>query len=266
MALSLTLHRWRRQTRTLLQRFFLGKVLLQTWQHQQESQRSICFVAATRATEAEFWQQTLLGQRLQEWRHLPQVKHRIAFENTRGLPAVYNEAIAAADANDILVFIHDDAWLLGTQDLAAIRQGLQVYDVVGIAGNTRRFPGQFAWYLRTNDAQHTVLDMPHLSGAVWYGSVVQKTLNQFGAWPQSCELLDGVLLAARADVLHRTKLHFDERFDFHFYDLDFSRTAKSKGIAIGTWPINLLHASQGNLNDPKWKRNHNIYSGKWENI
>lgn len=264
MAISLIFHRLRRQIRTLLPNFFLGKIILQVWQHQQESQRSICFVAATRTTETEFWEKTLLGQRLKEWLHHPQVTHRIAFKNTRGLPEVYNEAIATATSDEILVFIHDDAWLLDTEDLAAIRRGLQTYDVIGIAGNTRRFPGQFAWYLRTNDAMKTILDVPHLSGAVWYGSIFQRTLNQFGNWPKSCELLDGVMLAARSDVLHRTKLNFDERFDFHFYDLDFSRTAISKGLKIGTWPINLLHQSQGNINDPKWKINHNIYKEKWK--
>jgi GT2 family glycosyltransferase len=98
---------------------------------------------------------------------------------------------------------------------------------------------------------------------VHYGKIFKTELNKFGPWPADCELLDGVFMAARVAMLRRTGLRFDERFDFHFYDLDFSRAARQCGLKIGTWPIHVLHASKGNLQDPRWKANLERYTGKW---
>jgi len=42
-------------------------------------------------------------------------------------------------------------------------------------------------------------------------------------------------------------LGFDERFGFHFYDLDLCRQAEQRGIRTGTWPISVVHESGGNF-------------------
>lgn len=257
------IHRSRRAFRKTLDRSFVGRVVTQIYLNRREKRGAICFVAATRMQEEDFWKKTLLGKRLKEWRDMPRVKIRIAFENSRGLPTVYNEAIAAADPSDVLIFIHDDAWLLHVDALRELWRSLRRFDLVGIAGNTRRLPRQFAWYLRQNSDGSTALDTPHLSGAVHYGRVFDTELNQFGPWPAACEMLDGVFLAARVAVLRSLGLRFDERFDFHFYDLDFCRSARQKGLQIGTWPIHLLHGSKGNLADPKWHANWQKYLEKW---
>jgi hypothetical protein len=41
-------------------------------------------------------------------------------------------------------------------------------------------------------------------------------------------VLDGLLLAARSETLLSNQLTFDERFDFHFYNMDFCRQAEEK--------------------------------------
>lgn len=258
------LHRTAQLFRSTLDRSFVGQVINRVYFDHLEKSSSICFVSATRMREEDFWNKSLLGKRLKGWKSLPNVRMRIAFENRRGLPVVYNEAIAEADAADILVFIHDDAWLLQQDSLQEIQRGLRRFDIVGIAGNQRRTPKQFAWYLRQPAEGSPVLDTPYLSGAVHYGQIFKTEIHQFGPWPAACELLDGVLMAVRAKTLKRTGLRFDERFDFHFYDLDFSRTARKNGLRVGTWPIHLLHASRGDLKDPKWQDNWVKYLGKWK--
>ncbi|MDR6213427.1 glycosyltransferase [Paracidovorax wautersii] len=263
MHAGIFLHRIAQAFRAALERAFVGRIVTQAYFDRRDRRSAICFVAATRMREDEFWQKSLLGKRLKDWREMPGVRMRIAFENRRGLPAVYNEAIDAANASDVLVFIHDDAWLLHHDALKELWRGIRRFDLVGIAGNTRRLPGQFAWFLRQVGAGGTVLDMPYLSGAVHYGQMFKTQLNQFGRWPADCELLDGVFLAARTSILRRTRLRFDEQFDFHFYDLDFSRSARQRGLKVGTWPIHVLHASKGNLGDPKWQANRTRYFAKW---
>lgn len=247
----------------LLSRSFVGRIIAQAYFDRRDKSSSICFVAATRLREEDFWQKSLLGKRLKDLRNQPRIKIRIAFENRRGLPSVYNEAIAAADSSDVLVFIHDDAWLINNDSLNEIFRGLRKFDVLGIAGNTRRIAGQSTWYLRQLPQGGVALDVPFLSGAVYYGQIFKTELNQFGPWPAACELLDGVLLAARASKLRRTGLRFDERYDFHFYDLDFSRAARTLRMKIGTWPIHLLHGSKGNPGDERWKKNLQLYMEKW---
>ena len=82
-----------------------------------------------------------------------------------------------------------------------------------------------------------------------------------------CEILDGVLFAVRRA---RTAM-FDPQFDFHFYDLDFCRAARSMGLILGTWPISLTHAGKPasmveagiGLYDDQWKRNRARYLAKW---
>ncbi len=57
-------------------------------------------------------------------------------------------------------------------------------------------------------------------------------------------MLDGLFLAVSMQTLISAKdLRFDEQFDFHFYDLDFCRSAGKKEVSMGTWPISVTHAS-----------------------
>ncbi|MFN9913190.1 MAG: hypothetical protein ACK53L_11430, partial [Pirellulaceae bacterium] len=55
-------------------------------------------VSATRASEEEFWQQVPLGISLRRLAWDRRLVPRIAFNNRRGLPEVYNARIAEADA------------------------------------------------------------------------------------------------------------------------------------------------------------------------
>ena len=86
----------------------------------------------------------------------------------------------------------------------------------------------------------------------------------FGHTPAPVVLLDGVLIAARAGLLQATGVRFDPLFDFHFYDLDFCRTATQSGLRLGTWPLGITHASSGGgYSSSDWQRNGETYLKKW---
>ena len=85
-----------------------------------------------------------------------------------------------------------------------------------------------------------------------------------GPTPAACELLDGLFLAARRPVLRANNVLFDPAFDFHFYDLDFCRTARAKGLRLGTWPIALTHQSNPLYGNPQWSELFLQYCEKWE--
>jgi GT2 family glycosyltransferase len=183
--------------------------------------------------------------------------------NTTGLPQLYNHVIAqAGEPDDILVFIHDDVWVLDYFLKKRLVEALAQFDLVGLAGNRRRLNDQPGWLFI--DADLTKDKPQYLSGAVGHGpSYPPKTIVKFGETRQTVRLLDGVLMAARRRTFIDHALAFDEQFDFHFYDMDLSRQAESKGLRSGVWDIAVVHQSVGNYGGAAWGEQYYRYLVKW---
>ncbi len=167
----------------------------------------------------------------------------VEFLNSRGLPEVFNAAIDARLAagpllvgeqthDKILVLVYDDIWLDDAQIGEHLLSDLGQFDLISVAGSVGRVAGQLSWFdLNSNP------DIPlrAMSGMICHGGNNPcGEISFFGPWHQSCELLDGVLMAVRLSTIARTGLRFDPRFRFHFFDLDFCRTARSLGLRLGT--------------------------------
>lgn len=211
-------------------------------------------VSATRMAQSDFWAKSPLGlslRRLRDTRLAP----FITFENRRGLPEIYNERITAQSGHEILVFMHDDVWIDDYFLADRVIEGLKSYDVIGVAGNLRRVPNQPAWPFILKDGEFLWDDKINLSGRIANGAgPFGNIISYFGSVPAECELLDGVFLAAKKSVLTGNNVLFDPIFDFHFYDMDFCRSARVKKLRLGTWPICLTHQSGGSFkNNPRWQ-------------
>lgn len=220
-------------------------------------------VSATRYSESDFWSKSALGLSLK--RHLKQdarLSAKVSFENTRGLSEVFNESIDQSDEDTTLIFIHDDVWIDEPNFVDDVAKGLACFDVIGIAGNKRRLPNQPGWAFV--DLQFTWDDKSNLSGQVAHSKTAFGAVEVFGEAPAACELLDGVFLAAKKSSLDKANVRFDNQFDFHFYDLDFCRTAKQAGLSLGTWLVSLTHQSAGNFGIPQWRDKYQTYLNKWE--
>jgi GT2 family glycosyltransferase len=220
-------------------------------------------VAATRANEADFWANSALGISLRRLAHDARLVPQVSFTNRVGLPAVFNARLLAPEGQGVLVFVHDDVWIDDYFLVDRILAGLQSYDVIGVAGNRRRVPRQPAWAFV--DENFTWDDRANLSGAVAHGDFPFGNIVSYGTVPAQCELLDGVFLAARKSVLRAMNVAFDPRFDFDLYDLDFCRTARERGLRLGTWPICLTHQSIGANDRARWSANYQRYIEKWGN-
>jgi GT2 family glycosyltransferase len=131
--------------------------------------------------------------------------------------------------------------------------------VIGLAGNSRRVRGQVRWAT----VESGKLDLPYLRGAIATGDAPMAKVGFFGPIVGDCQLLDGVFLAARKQRLLDSGVRFDPRFDFHLYDLDFSRTAVERGLKIGTWPLSVTHRSPGGFGNAGWQANAGRYLEKW---
>ncbi|PTT80284.1 hypothetical protein DBR42_19620 [Pelomonas sp. HMWF004] len=221
----------------------------------------IDLVCATRLSADEFWGRAALGLSLRRLAHEDRLKSRIYFENARGLPSLYNERIAAPDASPALCFIHDDVWLDDHFFVEHVLAGLHGFDVIGVAGNKRRAPGQPSWAFASTKFEWD--DRANLSGVVSHGRSPFGQISAFGPVPAACELLDGVLLAAKRDVLRSHAVGFDEAFDFHFYDMDFCRAARVAGLTLATWPVAITHQSEGGYGSNGWLESYKRYLAKW---
>ncbi len=222
------------------------------------------FVIATRESYQGFFSKTATGRSLARMMHSP-VEARVFPDNQKGLPEVYNIAIAEAAGDPAnLVFIHDDVHILDYFLPQRVDEGLNVFDLIGVAGNKRRVNKQPAWAFV--DANLTWDAREHLSGIVAHGKTFPpRQLSNYGEPRCSVKLLDGVLLAARSDRLLSCDLRFDEEFDFHFYDVDFCRQAEVKAMTCGTWDLAIMHESGGGFGGEGWRQNYQRYIGKWGN-
>ncbi len=176
--------------------------------------------------------------------------------NALGLSEVYNTALAEAEEDETILFVHDDVWIDDWQVPARLKDALEHYDVVGLAGTRRRVPRQGTWPF---DVDNKTWVTEWLSGAVSHDGQV----SYYGPMPQQVLLLDGLFLAAKVSTLRKANVAFDPQFDFHFYDLDFCRSCEAAGLTMGTWPIAVNHASGGNFGTPEWHRAFEKYLAKW---
>jgi len=223
-------------------------------------------VSATKMTESEFWTQSALGLSLRSLAQDGRLVANIAFENRLGLPEVFNRRINAPQDRQILVFIHDDVWIDDFFFADRLIHGLDRYDVIGVAGNQRRVHSQPGW-------GHTVYangalqgeDYGNLCGSVAHGSMPFGVISGFGSTLTiQCELMDGVFMAALKSKLVAARVQFDPRFDFHFYDMDFCRSARANGLRLATCPIHLTHQSEGAFLSAGWKNMYRVYLEKWQ--
>jgi GT2 family glycosyltransferase len=219
-------------------------------------------ISATRHNEQFFWERSPLGISLRRLSFDIRLTPYITFSNTTGIGEIYNRRINSPSSNDILAFIHDDVWIDDFYLTDHIVQGLEHYDVIGVAGNVRRVPCQPSWAFM-NDT-FTWDEKKNLTGAVAHGPAPFGMISYYGNVPADCELLDGVFLATRRSKLNASNVYFDPAFKFHFYDLDFCRTARQNNLRLGSWPIAITHESGGSFGSLEWKNMYATYLQKWK--
>jgi GT2 family glycosyltransferase len=216
-------------------------------------------VSATRAS-AEGVMKTPLGLSLHRMHGDARIEADVTVDNTLGLSFVYNRMINESTRDRILVFMHDDIWIDDYHFVEHIEEGLKQFDVIGLAGNRDPLPLAPSWAFKNEQFEWD--DRSKLSGAVAHGEAPFGPISWFGPSRQQVKLLDGLLLAVRCSTLLDAGVRFDERFTFHFYDLDFCKTACAAGLRLGTWPIAVTHASGGAFGGPSWQEGWSRYRAK----
>lgn len=222
-------------------------------------------ICATRLSKEVFWRESPLGI---SYTKLFSNRSNIAltpeYNNKSGLPQVYNRLSSSVPLGSGIVFLHDDVWLEDDQIPEQLMKALNQFDLVGVAGNVRLTPNQPAWLFSTINAQgEFIWDYQNLRGQIRHGNPNEFTLSIYGVTPCRCAVIDGVFMAIRADTLKKSRIKFDERFSFHFYDMDFCRTAIQKKIKIGVYPLDIIHQSPGAFGVDQWGSGYRAYLSKW---
>jgi GT2 family glycosyltransferase len=231
--------------------------------------RPIKLVSATQVPRGMFWSATYLGRSLRRFPETLRPPLQVVCGNSgsgaRGLSEIFNQAIDMTDPGTDLVFVHDDVylndWFLATH----VALALQHFDVVGLAGSANPDLSQPAWGLHFDARLNPLGWQPGLrrSGAVNHFDYACPDVTVYGPAPMPCTLLDGMFLAVRTSALAERGVRFDPRFRFHCYDIDFCRTAREKGLRIGTWPIAVTHDSGGAFGTASFKEAARLYLEKW---
>jgi hypothetical protein len=222
----------------------------------------IIMVVCTRLSESDFYEKTSTGKSLRYFK--PSfLELKLFTNNSEGLPKIYNKIIDENyDSESIIIFAHDDLLILDFFWYSRLIDGLNKFDIIGLAGNKRRVAKQPSWAFVDEKLRWD--SKINLSGVIGHGNgFPPKKLSIYGKPRQKVKLLDGLFLAVRLDTLYKNKLRFDERFDFHFYDMDFCRQAEVKNLTCGTWDISIIHQSGGNFSSDSWKLSYKEYLSKW---
>lgn len=221
----------------------------------------ITLISATRLSQADFFERAALGRSLRTYAAFG-IKARVFYENRRGLGACYNQAIDEIDnPEEILVFVHDDVTLADFFWVDKLLLGLQKFEVIGLAGNKRRVARQPAWAFV--DDKFTWDARENLSGIVGHGDGFPCSLSVYGEVWQPLKLIDGVLIATRKKTLIAHDIRFDEKFRFHFYDMDICRQFEAKNVSVGAAPLGVIHESGGAFGGPDWRMGYQTYLEKW---
>jgi len=222
--------------------------------------KEIMLVCATRMSREAFKKSAPLSTSIKKLHaSAKKVTSKITYQNRQGLGTIYNRYLKARHADKILVFVHDDVRIEDPFLVEKLNEALKTFDVVGLAGNKEPDLNSPSWFDQRRPLTGFVAHVVGNPTALTRETVF---ISSYGPTPEECGLLDGLFIAVNTERIISCDVRFDEQFEFHFYDLDFSRSCLRKGLRLGT-PIWVVHQSGGSLNSPEWTQAAKLYRDKW---
>lgn len=217
------------------------------------------FVVATRRSEDEL-QSMPIYRTLFTGITIPKnilVDCKIAFRNGDGLSKVYNSVLNGDSVKmyDYVVFMHDDIWINDVLVFDKISDAANSFGLIGVCGGK-------GWEAQSDESKPNIWTIASrnagMSGFMIHScdkSMLQNSksttyrgkvlfASNYGDCPAPVLTIDGSFMCMTRGAIE-SGLRFDERFSFHFYDMDVSFSAFVGGIKAGTSAICLTHESLG---------------------
>lgn len=200
----------------------------------------LLIVICTQAkTDAEFQKLPIYSSLKKQYEaNSPKLDFHVFKDNKRGLSECYNEVLRdPKNANNLVLFVHDDVEL---EDLFLYEKLMSSpYSITGLAGakSFNKQSDKLAWHLSAPKEDY-VGEVAHISeGRIW--------TTVFGNTKSRALTIDGLFIACKVKDLIEKGVTFDERFNFHFYDIAFCLTANEKKVTCGVLPIRVIHHGLG---------------------
>jgi hypothetical protein len=183
----------------------------------------------------------------------PNYKLDITWENTEGMPVVYNRKIEEYRNSEVefLVCVHDDVYIDDLKLYEKLQSSKQKlgYDIVGLAGGLNpKLTNPALWHIMTDRNQQRG-EVAHPAG-----NNNQTMTTAFGPTPSRVAIADGLFLALHLPSISKTNWKFNENYTFHHYDISSCIDANRAKLRIGVYPIHVIHSSPGllSIHDEAW--------------
>jgi hypothetical protein len=192
--------------------------------------------------------------------HTPNYKLDIVWDNTEGLPTVYNKKLEEYKNTDVefLVCVHDDVYI---DDLKLYEKLVTAYkklgySIIGLAGGLNpKLTNPALWHIMTERNQQRG-EVAHPAG-----NNNQTMTTAFGPTPSRVAIIDGLFMALHLPTVTQTKWKFNENYKFHHYDIASSIDANRAKLKIGVYPIHVIHSSPGllSIHDKEWSKSNETF-------
>jgi hypothetical protein len=196
------------------------------------------------------------------WRdglNTPIYKLDVTWDNTDGLPTVYNRKIEQYKNTDVefLVCVHDDVYIDDLKLYEKLQQGKRLgYNIIGLAGGLNpRLKDPALWHIMTERNQQRG-EVAHPAGAQ-----NQTMTTAFGPTPSRVAIADGLFFGLDMSVISKTNWKFNENYKFHHYDIASCIDANRAKLKIGVYPIHVIHSSPGliSIHDENWLKSNSLF-------
>ena len=218
----------------------------------------IIIISCTQKSMEDFMSEPL-GQ---SWKKHPDIDDGIIYDNnTKGLSECYNNAIDKINENAILLFCHDDLFLLDLFLKEKLEKAFETYDVVGVAGSSyfSLKNERVAWHISPKESWSGFVEHPYTNGVDG-----QTYMTYFGPTPKQVAIIDGLFIAVKFQTLIDNNISFQEEFTFDGYDTSFCLECLKKNLKIGVTNIHTYHLSHGEgIRDDKYIEVSNMLRKKY---
>jgi GT2 family glycosyltransferase len=216
------------------------------------------FVIATQYNHNDFWEKSQIAIFLEKAGYTNNCS--ILHENQEGLSKVYNKFINDSYKGKRVIFVHDDVLIEDLFLEEKLNIAFEKYDIVGLAGSKKAdLSRPAAWHLMSDRQDHC--------GEVAHSQNKQVWTTCFGPSDSRVLVMDGLFIAVNVDSAIKVGLKFDERFNFHHYDITFCLRANRNKLKMGVTPIRVIHFGLGDsMNTPEWHTSAELFKEYYENF